>query len=642
MATAVAAANKILLIEDNPGDARLVEIYLSASDLHHCEVVHAVTLQDGITRLEQGDEYAAILLDLTLPDSRGFETLERLTAAFPNNNIIVLTGVSDKDLGIKAVKAGAQDFLVKSSFDSDQLAKSLRFSIERKKILQRLEETQRLANIGNWEYFPESGTFRASDELYRIFDIPSHQRISKWDPAIVATDLTLLSDLHQAALLEGSARQDARFLTSDKQERFITLRCMVTFSDDQQRVLHGIVQDVTERRHAEEIRKASELARRSALMKEQFLAGISHEMRTPMNAILGMSHLLLQSGLPDEQLRLVESIRSSSSILLGVVNDILEISAIQHGKIVFDQAPFELMPLLQELVNVMQYKAQEKDIFLELTVPPDLHGHLHGDKLRLNQILYNLVGNAIKFTDNGRVSISVHLTESTDELVRLRFSILDTGIGIQQDQLEAIFETFTRIRHKHRIYEGTGLGLSISKQLIDLQGGRIWAKSQPGNGSEFTFELPFGKSAPPEWIPPERPSADELLPPDTQFRLLLVEDHPLNQLVASKILRRKWENIDLSVAENGSAAIDRFQQEDFDLILMDIQMPVMDGYETTMFIRTQMGPTKSGIPIIAMTAHAHIAKDEKFRSYQLDDFVLKPFEPDDLYHKISKYVKRHS
>ncbi len=640
MAIAVAAANKILLIEDNPGDARLVEIYLSASDLRHCEVVHATTLREGITLLEQEVEYAAILLDLTLPDSRGFETLERLVAGFPKNNIIVLTGVADKELGIKAVKAGAQDFLVKSGFDSDQLAKSLRFSIERKKILQRLEETQQLANIGNWEYFQESGAFRASDELYRIFGLPLRQRLPIASPDLASSPLALLADLHQTALLEGSARQDARFLTPDGAERFVTLQCLVTFTEDGHRVLHGIVQDVTERRKAEEIRKASELARRSARMKEQFLAGISHEMRTPMNAILGMSHLLLQMGLPDEQLRMVESIRSSSSILLGVVNDILEISAIQHGKVVFERTPFALNPLLQELINVMQYKAQEKDLFLELYCAPTLPDLLLGDKLRLNQVLYNLVGNAIKFTDHGHVRISVDPLPASDDRVRLRFSILDTGIGIQQDQLEAIFDTFTRIQHKHRIYEGTGLGLSISKQLIDLQGGRIWAKSRPGEGSEFLFELPFEKAQASALAALQPPPSDEYLPPDAHFRLLLVEDHPLNQLVASKILRRKWENLSLSIVENGAEAIDLFRREAFDLILMDIQMPVMDGYETTRYIRTNMEPEKSRIPIIAMTAHAHIAKDEKFRSYQLDDFVLKPFEPDDLYLKISKYIKR--
>ncbi|MEK7256848.1 MAG: ATP-binding protein, partial [Bacteroidota bacterium] len=390
---------------------------------------------------------------------------------------------------------------------------------------------------------------------------------------------------------------------------------------------------------AENLRKARDLARQSAQMKEQFVASISHEMRTPMNAILGMSNLLLQTGLDHEQLNLVKSIHQSSEILLGVVNDILEISAIQNGKIAFENQPFDLHELLSNLVNVMQYKAQEKDLYLETILAEDVPRFIRGAKLRLNQVLYNLVGNAIKFTDEGFVKIHVRkLHDILADSVQIQFLVEDTGIGIPEDKIEAVFETFTRIRQKDRLFEGTGLGLSISKNLVELQGGKIGATSQPGKGSRFFFDLIFDIAQDEQIQLPPKEIFE--LPGDATFSLLLVEDHKMNQLVARKTLEKKWKNLRLTVAENGQQAIEVLQNQDFDLVLMDIQMPVMDGYEATAFIRNHFPPEKARMPILAMTAHAHVSKDEKFKEYGMDDYVLKPFEPEDLFFKIAKYVAR--
>jgi CheY-like chemotaxis protein len=352
-----------------------------------------------------------------------------------------------------------------------------------------------------------------------------------------------------------------------------------------------------------------------------------------------MSNLLLQSGLGDEQLNLVHSIKHSSEILLGVVNDILEISSIQNGKIVFENQPFDLQELLSNLLNVMQYKTQEKDLYLQIIIEEGVPDFISGDKLRLNQVLYNLVGNAIKFTDRGYVKIFVSKLLETDSSVQLKFIVEDTGIGIPGNKIEAVFETFTRILQKDRIYEGTGLGLSICKNLIEQQGGKIGAFSELGKGSKFFFDLVFNKTdslnGAPKTLVATRYDLDE----GTTFSLLLVEDHKMNQMVARKTLERKWQNIQLTVAENGQNAIDLLREQDFDIVLMDIQMPVLDGFEATKYIRENM-PEKAGLPILAMTAHAQITKDEKFKETGMDDYVLKPFEPEDLFSKIAKYVKR--
>ncbi len=751
------STNKVLLIEDNPGDAKLVEIFLMESDLQNCEVINQATLTGGMDILDKGEDFAAVFLDLTLPDSQGFATLEKLIAKYPQNNIIVLTGRSDKDLGLKAVKAGAQDFLVKGAFDAAELAKTLRFSIERTKVLKRLEETQRIANIGNWEYFPEAQLLEASDEVYRIFGC----NVAEKDSHFVVEGLQAV---HEAIAASGEFKKDWKIKRKDGSSRYVFIQCHSNRSESNQIVYQGIIQDITERklaeqemnksqeryeeiftqskdslfictlegeiidfnqstlnlfgysreemtrlpdihslyypverknefllklksqksvkdydiniinksgdfrectlsaniivtddfigyncilrdvtelRQAETMRKARDLARRSAHMKEQFVASISHEMRTPMNAILGMSNLLLQMGIEGESLNLIKSIKHSSEILLGVVNDILEISEIQNGKVVFTNEPFDLHELMDNLVNVMQYKAQEKDLYLEVIMDEGIPRYISGDKLRLNQVLYNLVGNAIKFTDSGFVKVYIKKLHDIIDSVQLKFVIEDTGIGIPEDKIDAIFETFTRIRQKDRIFEGTGLGLSICKNLVQLQGGKIGVTSTFGKGSFFFFDLIFETVEKPVESPAEDLEEELfILPDDASFSILLVEDHKMNQLVARKTLERKWKNMQLTIAENGKIAIELLCEKDFDLVLMDIQMPVMDGYEATKYIREEFPPEKAQMPILAMTAHAHVAKDEKFKEYGMDNFVLKPFEPEDLFQKISKYVKK--
>ena len=519
----------ILLIEDNLGDARIVEILLEDSDLPDCKIVHCQTLGEGVSLLIEMD-FDAVLLDLSLPDSRGFETLQRLISAKPDVNVIVMTGYTDKALGLNAVKAGAQDFLMKGGFDSELLTKTLRYAIERKNVLIKLAAATR----------------------------------------------------------------------------------------------------------------AREVAEESARMKEQFIASISHEMRTPMNAIYGMSNLLAQTKLDTEQSSYIDSVRQSSEILLGVINDILEISTLQNGKMSFESKDFDLYELLFNLVNVMQYKKDEKQLEFQLYINPSVSKMLKGDKLRLNQILFNIVGNSVKFTDEGMIKIEVQSIGNQKNSHLLRFIVQDTGIGIPTDKQEAIFESFTRIRTKERIFEGTGLGLAIVKNLVQLQNGRVWAQSKLGVGTTMFIELPFGKAD--NTVVVEKPKIELELDENAKnrtFRLLLVEDHKMNQIVAKKTLERQFNNISIKIAENGHECLEILQKgEKFDIILMDIQMPIMDGTETVAYIRKHMPQLKT--PILAMTAHANISKGNSFKNYGFDDFVLKPFEPEQFFEKIHRYLDKIS
>ncbi len=757
--------NKILLIEDNPGDARLVELLLAESDLLNCKITHKTTLTDGIRALEEDDDFAAILLDLTLPDSRGFETLEQLVNRFPDHNVIVLTGLSDKTLGINAVRAGAQDFLIKGAFDADLLAKSLRYSIERSSVLKRLEETQRLSHIGNWEYIPDTKEFIASSEVYKIFGQPA-QKQSVQPEELLAMDsgFQIFEDIHNKTLAEKELKQDYKIQLSNGNSRYVFIHCRINKNAESRLVLNGIIQDITERKLAEqelmksreryqdiftkskdaiyictlegklldfnqateelfgyskeelidhpnihdiyepfssknsflsaikakeavkdfeieivrkdestrycmitanfletddftgynaiirditerkqadELRKARDLARQSSKMKEQFIASISHEMRTPMNAILGMSNLLIRTELNEEQKNYIGNVKQSSEILLGIINDILEISTIQNGKLAFEDKDFDLYQVLNNLVNVMQYKIKEKDLEFKLEIDPSVPKIVVGDKLRLNQVLFNLVGNAVKFTDSGHVKIVVKNLSETDNSVQLYFEVEDSGIGIPQDKLDAIFETFTRIRTKERLYEGTGLGLSIAKNLVNQQGGKIGVKSDFGKGSLFFFDMIFQKGDASNIVAPSTPKDQEqAVDADMDIDLLLVEDHKMNQIVARKTLERQWSNIKITIANNGQEAVDILKTQTFHIILMDISMPIMDGYEATQHIRNNMPEHIANIPILAMTAHAHISKDNKFKEYGMDDFVLKPFEPKQLFDKITQYTKK--
>ena len=759
--------NNILLIEDNPGDARFVEILLSESDIANCKVTNKICLADGMAALEEDVEYAAVLLDLTLPDSSGFETLEKLLSRFPDENVIVMTGLSDKKgLGVNSVKAGAQDFLIKGEYDSEELSKTLRYSIERSGILKRLEETQRIANIGNWEFNPSMDELFVSTQIFKVFGLELRKTVFKLSELMnEGHPFKVFQDLHEKTLAqaERTIREDIRINREDGTYRDVFIQCSAGVNTENKMVLTGIMQDITERKEAEqellnsqqryqdifntskdpiyistleghcedfnpamidlfgytreelpnidihslfseeqktslidklkrhnsvqdfeveierkdktiryclltasviekdgsesyngvlrditekkqaeELRKARDMARTSAKMKEQFIASISHEMRTPMNAILGMANIVIDSDLNKEQYNYISTIKQSSELLLGIVNDILEISTLENGKILFEINDFDLHELLDNLVQVMKYKVEEKKLDLKVIMGNNVPRFIRGDKLRLNQVLYNLVGNAVKFTDEGSIEIRINNPYGAggqDDDVFLQFEVQDSGIGIPQDKLHAIFETFTRIRTKDRIYEGTGLGLSIAKNLVEQQGGKIRAESTVGEGSTFFFDLIFERGTQEEAETPT-PELTDTITIGRPVRLLLVEDNKLNQMVAKKTLQKKWPDIELTIADNGKLGIEAFQAGEFDIILMDIMMPIMDGYEATQFIRNNLPPEKGSLPILAMTAHANISKDEQYKEYGMDDFVLKPFKPEQLFGKIAQYVNQ--
>ncbi len=374
----------------------------------------------------------------------------------------------------------------------------------------------------------------------------------------------------------------------------------------------------------------------TAKFKDQFLASMSHEIRTPMNAITGMVRLMLNRNQDKENLKYLNAVKQSADNLLVIINDILDFSKIQAGKMDVESIAVNLSEVLAGVQNTLNFKADEKKITLAISVADDVPQTIASDPTRLTQVLLNLVGNAIKFTSEGEVRVLISKQNIGHNKEVLKVEVIDFGIGILAENLAKLFQSFSQAESgTTRKYGGTGLGLSISKQLVELMGGHIGVKSEWGKGSNFWFTLPLKKmeaDVKPEIIE----SKPITLPP--KLRILLVEDNDFNVMVAEDTLKELIPDVQLTIAENGQIAIDILAKEMFDLVLMDIQMPEMDGYIATEFIRNQLPEPIKSIKICAMTAGVTQAEIEKCFAVGMNDFVPKPFEPKELLAKIGRLV----
>lgn len=371
--------------------------------------------------------------------------------------------------------------------------------------------------------------------------------------------------------------------------------------------------------------------------KEQFLANISHEIRTPINGIAGMASLLSQNPSPEERETYLNAIRHSAENLKVIINDILDLAAIESGKLRFEKIGFNMMDLLPSLVSTFTYQAKEKKIDLTYEIDEKLNKILLGDPVRLNQILINLISNAVKFTHAGSIQIKCYPAKESRGVCWVKIEVRDTGIGIPQEKLNTIFESFSQADESvTRRYGGTGLGLTIVRQLVELQNGKIHVVSRENVGSTFMVTVPYfvGKV---KSITRSIPKKENQLKSSqaNQLRVLLVEDNDINRLYARSILK-KWQ-CHIDVAENGLVAVEKIKNDFFDVVLMDIQMPVMDGYEATKAIRAMA--QGSQLPIIALTANATPHDVEKCLTAGMNDYLPKPFTPEDLYHKIFDELK---
>jgi PAS domain S-box-containing protein len=381
---------------------------------------------------------------------------------------------------------------------------------------------------------------------------------------------------------------------------------------------------------AEELTRIAEVAVNA---KQQFLSNMSHEIRTPMNAIIGFTKVLLKTEMTDKQMEYLSAIKVSGEALTVLINDILDLAKVDSGRMTFEQIPFKMETSLSAMLHLFETKIREKNLELIKNYDKNIPEVLIGDPIRLHQIILNLVSNAVKFTSEGKITVSVSVLSEDADSVTLEFAISDTGIGISKEKIETVFEVFQQASSgTSRLYGGTGLGLAIVKQLVEPQGGSISVKSKLEEGTTFSFTLSFQKTE-------EKALADldlvKLDPEIKNIRILVVEDIALNQLLMKTILNEFGFEFD--VASNGKIAIEKLQHNTYDIILMDLQMPEMNGFEATEYIRNKMN---SKIPIVALTADVTTVDLAKCRSVGMNDYLSKPVDDRLLYNKIAEFVKK--
>jgi len=413
--------------------------------------------------------------------------------------------------------------------------------------------------------------------------------------------------------------------------------------------------DISERkRFEEELKKAIETAQSATQAKSEFLANMSHEIGAPINAIKGMTELVLDSELNEEQREYLSLAKESTESLMTVINDILDFSKIEVGKLDIENIPFDVFRTISSTISTMSFKTNEKGLNLNLHMDDEIPKNLVGDPMRLRQVLVNLLSNAVKFTEKGSISVNVGIEQKfkDEKKIQLHFTVKDTGIGIPKKKIGKIFESFSQADSSiTRKFGGTGLGLTISSKLVNLMGGKIWVESKEGKGSTFHFTTEclvaesrngatsHGREAFRDgYVQIENGiQGDTKEIEEKSYNVLLVEDHLINQKLAVTLLEKR--NNKVIVANNGLEAVNILKDFDFDVVLMDIQMPEMDGFEATKVIRDKKSPVKRhDIPIIAMTAHAMSGDREKCINSGMNGYISKPINVKELFNEISRIV----
>lgn len=636
----------ILMIEDNPADAEIARLYLQDSSLKH-EIFHSESFYEGI-ELINNRPIDLVLLDLSLNDSMGFKTLKNYLERSPNVPVIVLTGTNNEIMGMQSVKAGAQDFLVKGEFDSKSLVRSIRYSLQRFKTQIKLKDTasklaisekrykeaQEMAKFGNWEMDIVSNAMKWTDEVFRIFGFQPNNfspTLSDYIKYVHVEDREKVDNFFEATIKTGKLNKlEHRIVIDNRMIKHLAIWARVNFEESSDKIfLIGGIQDISDRKLSEKLLYERNITDKTSQLKEIALSDMSFHIRTPLSSIVNLLYLLEKSNPNIQQKELVDGLKTSVDDLSIMINNLLNFSLLVRENVKIEEKDFNLRDLSLGIQKVAKIKADHGKIDLQFNVDETIPEHINSDPNKINQILYNLIDNSIKYTDEGGViTVDISGNYNYAKLSSIKIKISDTGNGIPKEKIKFLMEADKLLEvysEEKAVDKKRQLGIAIVAKLTKLMDGEFKIKSKEGQGSVFELEIPVKVA-----VTSEQKLFDK---PTRPMNILLVEDHFLNQIATKKVLNSWSELISVDIAENGEQGVAKFIEGEFDLILMDIQMPVMNGIEAASQIRE-----KSKIPIIALTANSSKAEQDKCLNIGMNDYLTKPFKPKELYGKILNLI----
>lgn len=633
----------ILIVDDREENIVALEALLNQTDIK----IYSTTSPNDALKIAWENNIAIALVDVQMPEMDGFEFVEMLKSNPRTKDILVLfvTAISKETrYAVKGLGVGAVDYLYKPLdpyITSAKVDSFIQLARAQAEVKQKNEELENYATM-----------VKNSADIICTVDAES-LRIKTVNPAVEIILGYRPDELIGKSIVDRVVDEDKkafrkrlgdivkentalavleyRFETFTK--NLISVECRVAYRN---KILFFNINDVTPQKSYEsQLIKSKEAAEIGKKAKETFLANISHELRTPINGIIGITSLLRKTSLTDQQSSMIDMLDVSSQSLLGVINDVLDISKIDAGKFSIVHSPNNIRDLINAVYRLLKFKADEEHIEFFLDIDKDVPEYLMLDSLRLNQILMNLLSNAIKFTKRGHVKLSVKQLAQSEGRMKLLISVEDTGIGIPKHRLNDIFESFEQANEDTaNIYGGTGLGLAIVKKLIALKGGELTVDSQIGQGSTFTFTNWYTIAEKPAEATPIRNSGE--LTPFDGVSILVAEDNLVNQFMLSKMLA-DWK-VKVDMVNNGAKVLEKLKENNYDLILMDTHMPEMNGYQAAIKIRMEFEEPKRSVPIISLSAATFDHEQDDALASGMNDVLAKPFVPAQLHEKIQKLL----
>ncbi len=635
----------ILIVDDKEENIIALEALLKRDDIN----LMSTTSPNDALRIAWENPISIALVDVQMPNIDGFELVEMLKANPRTKDILIIfvTAISkEAKYAVKGFGTGAVDYLYKPLDPYITAAKVDAFI--------QLARSQEEIKAKNEELQSYAIMVKNSADIIATVD-PQYFRLKSINPAVhkllgyqpnellqkSIVDLVIESEQQKfrdklSSIVNNNvslAVAEFPFETFDK--RIVWAECRITYSN---KVLYLNMSDISpQKSYEQDLIKSKEAADKARKSKEDFLASMSHELRTPVNGIIGLTSMLRKTILDEQQSKFLDLLEVSSQSLLGVINDVLDISKIEAGKFSIIPKPSQVRQVINSVFDLLKYKADEQGIELILEIDDAIPETLLLDSLRLNQILLNLLSNAIKFTARGFVKLQVVVVQRINDNVRVKFNVEDSGIGIAEDRLDKIFDSFEQAESDTITkYGGTGLGLTIVKKLVELKGGDLTVASTLGQGSTFTFTNWYKVTE--KVIQPASINVVEQgrLEPFNDVNVLIAEDNLVNQFMLSKMLK-DW-NVNVDIAENGQKVIDRLNENNYDIILMDTHMPELNGYQTAKHIRIHFAEPKRSIPIISLSAATFDHEQQQALSAGMNDVLSKPFQPYQLHEKMKRLL----